>query len=150
MITALSLYTVVIAVMLVTISSLFIEPAAAPLPPITYVPIFQSDALVNQWAAEGLNIDKFENVAQTAEALPKEALSFVVTDDSGSHQVSIFLYEKVAGIVNDRHRLTGLLENGKNQLDIIQTAVIVYPADMNEATVKLLVSVFNAPPADSV
>ena len=74
----------------------------------------------------------------------------MVTDDSGSHQVSIFLYEKVAGIVNDRHRLTGLLENGKNQLDIIQTAVIVYPADMNEATVKLLVSVFNAPPADSV
>ena len=150
MITALSLYTVVIAVLLVTISSLFTEPADTQLPAITYVPVYQSDTLVSQWATVGLNIDKFEKAAQPTGSLSKETLNFVVTDDVGAHHVTVFLYDKVAEIVNDRQRLTALVQDSKTKLDIIQTAVIVYPADMNEATVKLLVGVFNTTPADAV
>ncbi len=148
--TALSLYTVVIALMLMAISSLFISPEAPPAPTITVIPVYQSDVLVNQWTTEGLNISNVENTAQAPEALSKETLNFMVTDAVGSHQVTVFLYDNVAGIVNDGQHLTALTADGKNKMDILQTAVIVYPADMNEATVTLLVSAFNAAPAAAV
>jgi hypothetical protein len=149
MITAISLYVVVIAFMLAAIGSLLSGPEAIPLPATTYVPVFQSDTLVNQWTTEGLNLTKVENVAQTPNELSKETLNFMVTDDAGPHQITVFLYETVASIVNDRQHLKTLLENGKIKLDILQTAVIVYPANLNETTASLLKSAFNPAPTDS-
>jgi hypothetical protein len=149
MMTAISLYAVVVTVMLVLISVLLAPPAEISLPPDTVFAVYQSDTLINQWATKGLNLSKVENVAQTPAALPKEALSFVVTDDAGSHQITVFLYDKIAGIVKDGHRLKALIADGKNKIDFIQTAVIIYPADMNQATVSLLESVFNPAPSES-
>jgi len=149
MITAISLYTVVIALMLGAVSSLLTTPETPPPPAITVIPVYQGDMLVNQWTTEGLNISNVENVAQTAEALSKEMMSFMVTDDAGLHKVTVLLYNQIAGIVNDGSRLTSLVADGKNKLDILQTAAIIYPADMNEATVTLLVGAFNPASAES-
>ena len=149
MFTALGLYVVVIAVLLTLVSTLLAPPVEIPLPPNTVFPVYQGETLINQWTTEGLNLSKIENIAQTPQALPKEALTFALTDDAGSHEVTVFLYADIAGIVNDRHHLTALIADGKNKIDFIQTAVIIYPADMNKATVSLLESVFNPAPPES-
>ncbi len=149
MMTALSLYTVIIAVALLMLSTL-LTPAPVPEKPvITPITVFQSDTLINQWNTAGLNISKLVNVAQEPNVLSSEQFNFTVTDDKGNHNVSVFLYKDIAGIVNDGHRLTPLTAEGKNKLDILQTAVIIYPADMNEMTVSLLESAFNPAPTES-
>jgi hypothetical protein len=150
MMTAISLYTVVIAFMLVAVSSLLTGTEVPPPPALTIAPIFQEDMLVNQWTSEGLNISNVENVAQAPNELSKETLNFMITDDVGSHKVMVFLYNEIAGIVNDGKHLTALTTDGINKMEILQTAVIVYPAAMNEATVTLLMSAFNTAPTDSV
>lgn len=149
MVTALSLYTVVIAVTLVVLGTL-LTPAPIPEPPaITPITVYQSDMLIDQWNTAGLNISKLVNVGQEPNVLSSEQVNFTVTDDKGKHNVSVFLYKDVAGIVNDGHRLTGLTADGKNKMDILQTAVIIYPADMNEVTVSLLEGAFIPAPAES-
>jgi len=151
MMTAISLYSIIIAVILMMVSSLLTPPPALELPATTPVTVYQSDTLISQWNTQGLNITKLVNVAQTPDVLSKEQIEFTIKDDTGSYKINVFLYKDVAGIVNDGHRLTGLTENGKNKLDIIQTAVIIYPADMNEITVSLLESALNPPaPTDPV
>jgi hypothetical protein len=150
MITALSLYTVVIAVMLVALSSLLSTPPVPPAPDITVFPTFQGDTLVNQWTSEGLTIDKVENVIQEPNVRSKETLNILIKDETGKHTVTVFLYADVAGIVNDGARLSPLTADGKNKMDIIQTAVILYPADLSEATVSLLANAFNTAPAEPV
>ena len=149
MATAISLYVVVLTVMLVLVSMLLAPPTEIALPPDTTFSVFQSETLINQWTTEGLNLSKVTNIAQTPEALPKEAITFEITDDVGKHQVTVFLYEKIAGIVHDGHRLKTLIADGKNHIDYIQTAVIIYPVDMNKATVSLLESAFNPAPSES-
>ncbi len=150
MITAISLYTVIIAVMLVMLTSILTPAAPLELPDVTPVTVFQGDTLISQWTTEGLNITDLVNVAQAPDVLSKEQIEFSVTDDKGLHKVNVFLYKDVAGIVNDGHRLTGLTAAGKNKLDIIQTAVIIYPADMNEITISLLESALNPAPTAPV
>jgi hypothetical protein len=150
MMTAISLYVVVIAFMLVAISSLLAGPAISPAPEITVAPVFQGDTLIGQWTTAGLNISEVENIAREPKDLAKENLDFTITDETGSHRVTVLLYDQIAGIVNDGVRLTGLTDNGKNKLDILQTAALIYPADMNEATVSLLVNAFNSAPANPV
>jgi len=150
MITALSLYTVVIAVLLVTISSLFTPPYVTPPPPITVFPVYQGETLISQWTTEGLKLSNVENVTQKPEELSKETLSFMVTDDKGSHQITVFLYADIAGVVDDGHHLAPLTADGKNKMDLHQTAAIIYPADLNEVTHSLLVRAFNPAPSESM
>ncbi len=150
MLTALSLYMVIITVMLVMIGTLLGPSVPPELPAIIPVTVFQSDILVNQWNTDGLNISDLINVAQTPGVLSKEQIDFTVTDDKGSHKVNVFLYSDVAGIVNDGQRLTALTANSKNKMDFLQTAVIIYPADMNDVTVTLLESALNPAPTAPV
>ncbi|MEP6985457.1 MAG: hypothetical protein ABI970_07660 [Chloroflexota bacterium] len=149
MITAISLYMIVIAFMLAAIGSLLSGPEAITLPATTYIPVFQSDTLVNQWTTEGLNLTKVENAPETPKEFAKETLNLMVADDAGSHEITVFLYETVAKIVDDRQHLKILAEDPKIKLDILQTAVIIYPADLSEATASLLKGAFNPAPTDS-
>ncbi len=150
MITAISLYTVIIAVMLVMVTTLLSPSAPLELPAITPITVFQSDTLISQWNAEGLNLSNLVNVPQTPDVLSKEQINFTITDENGSHKVDVFLYNDVAGIVNDGKRMTTLTADGKNKMDILQTAIIIYPADMNEVTVSLLESALNPAPTAPV
>jgi hypothetical protein len=149
MIMAISLYVVIGAFMVMMLSSLFSTPVVPPAPAITVMPVFQGDTLISQWTTEGLNISNVQNVTQAPNELSKETLNFTVTDEVGAHNVTVFLYDSTAGIVNDGVRLTSFTTDDKNKLEILQTAVIAYPADMNEATVTLLVKAFNATPTAS-
>jgi hypothetical protein len=150
MVTAICMYIVVIALMLLTVNSLLTPPVESALPPLTVFPTYQGETLINQWTTEGLNLSKIENVVQKPEELSKETLKFTVTDDSGSHQITVFLYGDIAGVVDDGHHLTPLTADGKNKMDILQTAAIIYPTDLNEVPHALLVSAFNPTPAASM
>jgi hypothetical protein len=149
MMTAISLYVVVFAVMLVAVSSLLASPVVTPPPALTVFPTYQGELLISQWTTEGLNLSKVENIAQKPGELSKETLNFVVTDDAGKHQITVFLYGDAAGVVDDGHHLTPLTADGKNKMDLLQTAAIIYPADLNEFTHSLLVSAFNPAPTES-
>ncbi|MBI1281177.1 MAG: hypothetical protein GC179_23830 [Anaerolineaceae bacterium] len=150
MVTALSLYTLILALILVVVASLLSPTAPLELPAFTPVTVYQGDTLISQWNTEGLNITNLVNVVQDPNVLSKEQINFTVTDDNGSHKVQIYLYDDVAGIVNDGVRMTALTTDGTNKMDIVQTAVIIYPADMNELTVSLLESALKPAPTAPV
>ena len=150
MITAISLYAVVITLMLVMISALLTPPDVPPLPTPTVYTVYEGDTLVSQWNTSGIKISDLVKVAKTPEMLPKEQIDFTITDDKGPQKVNVLLYNDVASIVNDRLRLKKISEDSKVKLDFIQTAVIIYPADMDAATVSLLESVLYPTPATPV
>ncbi|MCA0457306.1 MAG: hypothetical protein LCI00_25265 [Chloroflexi bacterium] len=150
MITALSLYAGIILLMVVMVSTLVSTPSTPVLPEITPVTVFESDSLISQWSAAGLNISNLALVQQEPNVLSKDEFTFMVTDESGPHLVTAFLYNDVAAVVNDGVRLTALTQDGTRLLGFIETAVIVYPADLNEVTVNLLLNAFNPTSSSSV
>lgn len=145
MITALSLFSGILVLMIAMLSALLSEPPAFVLPEITPVTVYTSDTLTNDWAAAGLDISNIKHVAQTEHALSTDEITLIITDESGSHLITVFLYKDVAGTVNDGHRMTTLIADGKHKLVFQETAIILYPAVMNEATVDLLLSSLNQP-----
>ncbi len=138
MITAISLYGVVGTFMLVAISSLVNPAPPAPPPVITPISVFQGDTLVSQWTTAGLNLSEVEHVAPTATDLWNEELTFSLSDEAGQHAITVFLYKDLANIVGDGAHLTPFTSDGKFKMDFLQTAVIIYPADLSEAAYGLL------------
>lgn len=141
MITALSLFSGILVLLVVMLSFLLSPAAVPPAPQITPITIYQQDTLVNQWTAVGLNISNVTSVSQAPDVLSREQITLTVTDGSGAHQINVYLYDDVAAIVNDGARMSALTAEAAIHLGFIETAVIAYPAEMNQATVDLL---FNA------
>lgn len=143
MITAISLFAGIFIVMAVMLTTLFNTPPA-PIPPeITAVTVYESDTLISHWTASGLNISNLAHVEQAEGAHSKDEITFMVTDETGPHLITALLYNDVAEIVADRVRLAALAADGTQFVGYIETAAIVYPSDLNEATVNLLLSSLN-------
>ncbi len=148
--TAITLFVTLTLVMVVMVGTLLSSPTPPPPPSVTPITVFESDTLVSQWNTSGLNINNLVHVGQLPEVLSKEQIDFTLTDENGSHLVNVFLYNSIGDIVQDGNRLTPLTADGKHNIDMLQTAVIIYPTAMSEASITLLESALNPAPAAPV
>ena len=143
MITALSLYAGIILLLVVMISTLVSTPSE-PIPPeITPVTVYETDTLIRNWSAAGLNITNLAQVQQEPNVLSKDEFTFMVTDEQGPHLITVLLYDDTANVVKDVNRIATLTADETYVSGFLDTAIILYPADLNEATVNLLLNSLN-------
>jgi hypothetical protein len=121
------------------------EPEATPefIPAPTTV-VLASDLLRTHFTGSGLVIDNIETVPPPPDTSVSEQIVLTVEDTVGPHEVTIYMYPNIDGLVNDRLRLVEL--GAANKMVVYQTAVLVYPTDVESAVAGSLENVFNTIP----
>ena len=112
------------------------------LPPIPTVAVIATNSLLTSFSGSGLNIADIHQVDPLPDTSISEQVEMTVQDAAGSYPATVFMYTDIDGLVKDRLRLASL--GTSNRIVVNQTAVLVYPLEVDPATADSLESVFNS------
>ncbi|MFZ0548003.1 MAG: hypothetical protein WAM60_21335 [Candidatus Promineifilaceae bacterium] len=112
------------------------------LPPIPTVAVIATDSLLTSFSGSGLNIADIHQVDPLPDTSISEQVEMTVQDAAGSYPATVFMYTDIDGLVKDRLRLASL--GASNRIVVNQTAVLVYPLEVDPVTADSLESVFNS------
>ncbi len=112
------------------------------LPPVPTVAVIATDSLLSSFTDSGLNIADVHKVDPLPDTPITEQVEMTIQDTAGSHPATVYLYADIDGLVNDRLRLTSL--GTSNKIVVNQTAVLVYPLEVDSTTADSLESIFNS------
>jgi hypothetical protein len=123
------------------------QPPPTPTPEFIPAPtavILASDVVRSHFTGSGLVIADIEVLAPPTDTPVSEQVVLTVQDTVGPHEVTIYMYPSIDGLVNDRLRLAEF--DAANNIVVNQNAVLIYPTSVETAVASSLETVFNSVP----